>query len=69
MLEINNNGVRDTKDGEFYDYKFMSKEDYNKIISRMEELKSLVENDLDFVKQKMKKKFPPTQADSAESVS
>ena len=64
MLEINNNGVRDTDDGTFYDYKFMSIGDYNVIINRLEELKSLAENDLNFVRQKMKQKFFPTQAKS-----
>ena len=62
MLEIANNGVRDTDDGEFYDYKFMSKKDYNKIINRLQEELSMAENDLDFVKQKMEIKFPPTRS-------
>lgn len=59
MIEVSQNGIKDTDTDKFHDYESLSEESFNHIIENLESQLSLAESDLDWVIRQKRKYHKP----------
>ena len=62
MIEIHQNGIKGTDSDTFKEFEDITSKEFEDFIDSLEEHLSLAESDLEFVENKMKKKFPSDYA-------
>ena len=62
MIEIHQNGIKETDSDTFKEFEDITSEEFKDFIEYLEGYLSIAESDLEFVEKKMKKKFPSDYA-------